>query len=101
MYFYWNVTIWVDDLILSDNMGMKGCVWHFTKWQIHPFISKGTVTIYLNACLNTYFLPLNTSTPPVDMCINTNPSSDQGIYKCIAPTWQSIPGISDIKVKRQ
>ena len=21
---------------------MKECVCHFTKWQIHPFISKGT-----------------------------------------------------------
>ena len=21
---------------------MKGCICHFTKWQIHPFISKGT-----------------------------------------------------------
>ena len=24
-------------------MDMKGCIYHFTKWQIHPFISKGTV----------------------------------------------------------
>ena len=22
---------------------MKGCICHFAKWQIHPFISKGTV----------------------------------------------------------
>ena len=22
---------------------MKGCIWHFVKWQIHPFISRGTV----------------------------------------------------------
>ena len=20
---------------------MKGCIYHFTKWQIHPFIAKG------------------------------------------------------------
>ena len=22
---------------------MKGCICHYTKWQIHPFISKGTI----------------------------------------------------------
>ena len=21
----------------------KGCICHFTKWQIHPFVSKGTM----------------------------------------------------------
>ena len=24
-------------------LDMKGCICHFTKWQIHPFISKGTI----------------------------------------------------------
>ena len=24
-------------------LGMKGCICHFAKWQIHPFISKGTI----------------------------------------------------------
>ena len=23
-------------------LDMKGCICHFTKWQIHPFVSKGT-----------------------------------------------------------
>ena len=23
-------------------LDIKGCICHFTKWQIHPFISKGT-----------------------------------------------------------
>ena len=25
------------------NLDMKGCICHFVKWQIHPFISKGTM----------------------------------------------------------
>ena len=24
-------------------LDMKGCICHFAKWQIHPFISKGTI----------------------------------------------------------
>ena len=28
-------------------LGMKGCFCHFVKWQIHPFISKGTKYDYL------------------------------------------------------
>ena len=28
--------------ILSP-LDMKGCICHFVKWQIHPFISKGTI----------------------------------------------------------
>ena len=24
-------------------LDMKGCICHLTKWQIHPFISKGTI----------------------------------------------------------
>ena len=23
-------------------LDMKGCIFHLPKWQIHPFISKGT-----------------------------------------------------------
>ena len=30
----------VLDKIIS--LDMKGCICHFTKWQIHPFIYKGT-----------------------------------------------------------
>ena len=26
---------------------MNGCIYHFVKWQIHPFISKGTIYIVL------------------------------------------------------
>ena len=29
-------------------LNMKGCIAHFTKWQIHPFISK--VMIHLHCC---------------------------------------------------
>ena len=28
-------------------LDMKGCICHFTKWQIHHFISKGTAIILL------------------------------------------------------
>ena len=26
---------------------MKGCICHFTEWQIHPFISKGTTCRFI------------------------------------------------------
>ena len=26
------------------SLDMKGCVCHFTKWQIHPFVSKGIMS---------------------------------------------------------
>ena len=26
---------------------MKGCIWHFTKWQIHPFICKLLCASYI------------------------------------------------------
>ena len=26
-------------------LDVKGCIWHFKKWQIHPFISKGGIVI--------------------------------------------------------
>ena len=28
-------------------LNMKGCIYHLTKWLIHPFISKGTIYIYI------------------------------------------------------
>ena len=28
---------------LFTALDMKGCICHLTKWQIHPFISKGRV----------------------------------------------------------
>ena len=28
-------------------LDMKGCICHFLKWQIHPFISKGTKNLFL------------------------------------------------------
>ena len=36
-------------------LGMKGCICHFTKWQIHLFISKGTnlVQEHLKTCIET------------------------------------------------
>ena len=34
---------WKNDV----HLGMKGCISHFTKLKIHPFISKVTV----NACI--------------------------------------------------
>ena len=30
-------------------LDMKGCICHFTKWQIHPFISK-VARYFLGAC---------------------------------------------------
>ena len=30
--------------LTHDPFDMKGCICHFTKWQIHPFISKGTLS---------------------------------------------------------
>ena len=30
-------------------LDMKGCICNFTKWQIHPFLSKGTIYYCINA----------------------------------------------------
>ena len=58
---YGRAQIWVT-------LGMKGCICHFGKWQIHPFISKGTTsTPYIYSPteqfpqLPTHALPLQTS----------------------------------------
>ena len=32
-------------------LDMKGCICHFTKWRIHPFISKGTTSSDNFICL--------------------------------------------------
>ena len=32
-----------DSVVHIAPLDMKGCICHFTKWQIHPFISKGTI----------------------------------------------------------
>ena len=37
----------IDPLTALD---MKGCISHFIKWSIHPFISKETIIIMI-ACL--------------------------------------------------
>ena len=39
---------------------MKGCICHFTKWQIHPFGSEGT--IYTANVINIVFCPRHVST---------------------------------------
>ena len=35
-------------------LGMKGCICHFVKWQIHPFIYKGTVYHHIGVDLYAY-----------------------------------------------
>ena len=34
------MTVMIPYIVPLD---MKGCICHFVKWQIHPFISKGTI----------------------------------------------------------
>ena len=34
---------WIHLLRPSASLNMKGCICHSTKWQIHPFISNGTL----------------------------------------------------------
>ena len=44
-------------------LDMKGCICHFTKWQIHPLISRGTtcwrsyysIILLVNGCVNIWF----------------------------------------------
>ena len=31
-----------------DTLDMQGCICHFAKWQIHPFISKETICWHIN-----------------------------------------------------
>ena len=38
--YMWNFDRSLHQYIVT--LDMKGCICHFTKWQIHPFISKGT-----------------------------------------------------------
>ena len=35
--------MYVHCRILIVPLDMKGCICHFAKWQIHPFISEGTI----------------------------------------------------------
>ena len=53
--------------IISPPLDMKGCICHF-KWQIHPFISKGTIcmpfmgqTLRIHLPYGTLYMPLRTS----------------------------------------
>ena len=41
---------------------MKGCICHFVKWQIHPFISKGTI-IRLNYMKRLFYAFLRDAWP--------------------------------------
>ena len=36
-------------------LDMKGCICHFLKWQIHPFISEGTMCLHQSVQFYTYF----------------------------------------------
>ena len=40
----------------SSPLDMKGCICHFAKWQIHPFISKGTTWEGLREKIIHYFI---------------------------------------------
>ena len=51
----WGLTV-CSYLVFLD---MKGCIWHFVKWQIHPFISKGTIWSFM--CINSYNLKATTT----------------------------------------
>ena len=31
----------------NHSLDMKGCICHFVKWQIHPFISKGEYVLFV------------------------------------------------------
>ena len=33
----------LSGVVYLVSLDMKGCICHFVKWQIHPFISKGTI----------------------------------------------------------
>ena len=48
---HWNIIQLFMSLIFPSiplaqvvHLDMKGCICHFVKWQIHPFISKGTIS---------------------------------------------------------
>ena len=45
-------TLWayisVSDCNDFVSLDIKGCICHFTKWQIHPFISKGITYIHVS-----------------------------------------------------
>ena len=39
----YTLLIMIYDMIYIVPLDTKVCIWHFVKWQIHPFISKGTI----------------------------------------------------------
>ena len=34
---------------INRSLDMKGCICHFTKWQIHPFISRGDILLQVTS----------------------------------------------------
>ena len=61
--FYWHLynqllKVKYETLIYIVPLDMKGCICHFTKWQIHPFISKETICWALHFTNNTHFQSL-------------------------------------------
>ena len=41
-----------------DPLDMKGCICHFVKWKLHPFISKVTKCVVSNQTNMSNFHPL-------------------------------------------
>ena len=56
---------------------MKGCICHFTKWQIHLFISKGANYVFVQIVHNYVgnFYPLEV----VDRGSETQPQVDENL----------------------
>ena len=48
-------------------LDMKGCICQFTKWQLHPFISKVTYTFFIFVAVNLFRLGLLFEKRSVDL----------------------------------
>ena len=64
---------------------MKGCICHFTKWQIHPFISKGRNDISIPNGQRPY----NINTVLDSYC--TSVSVDSGVLTFIQRSLRAPP----------
>ena len=59
--------------IASENifvtLDMKGCICHFVKWQIHPFLSKGTNCHLANVLIISHLIQIRRLTTAIDVII--------------------------------
>ena len=59
----------INNMLYYRPSDMKGCFWHCKKWQIHPFISKGTLLLFKKSLIESTMWKITPGHTQLHLCV--------------------------------